>query len=92
MKESCTLKDREEFCGNDNERLEENILILQNELLWNSYCIKPALVKDEAGKVVNSELPIRDRIVQIAIHNVVSGGNITDKGVKRLMRQFKSFS
>jgi retron-type reverse transcriptase len=53
--------------------LEENLIQLQNELIWKSYEPGPFFIftKYEPKKRVISALPFRDRVVQIALCNVI---------------------
>jgi retron-type reverse transcriptase len=56
-----------------NDRLEENIIILQNELIWKTYRPGPFFnfVKYEPKRREISALPFRDRIVQIALCRII---------------------
>jgi retron-type reverse transcriptase len=55
------------------DNLEENLIILQNELIWKTYKPGPffTFVRYEPKRRVISALPFRDRIVQIAMCNII---------------------
>jgi retron-type reverse transcriptase len=53
--------------------LEENLIQLQNELIWKTYELGPffTFVRHEPKRRVISALPFRDRVVQIALCNII---------------------
>jgi retron-type reverse transcriptase len=55
------------------DNLEENIIQLQNELIWKTYELGPFFTfeKYEPKRRVISALPFRDRVVQIALCNII---------------------
>jgi len=56
-----------------NNNLEENLIILQNELIWKTYELGPffTFTRYEPKKRTISALPFRDRVVQIALCNII---------------------
>lgn len=55
------------------DNLEENLIQLQNELIWKTYELGPFFTfeKYEPKRRVISALPFRDRVVQIALCNII---------------------
>jgi retron-type reverse transcriptase len=55
------------------DNLEENLIILQNELIWKTYKPGPffTFIRYEPKCRVISALPFRDRVVQIALCNII---------------------
>ena len=55
------------------ENLDENLIIIQNELLWKMYQPGPFLVfeKHEPKYRLISALPFKDRVIQIALCNII---------------------
>jgi retron-type reverse transcriptase len=75
--QSFLLASREKRYKNEvlkfNDRLEENLIILQNELIWKTYQPGPFFnfVKYEPKRREISALSFRDRVIQIALFRVI---------------------
>lgn len=56
-----------------SDRLEENLIVLQNELVWKTYCQSPyrEFFVNEPKKRLIMALPFRDRVVQWSIYQTL---------------------
>lgn len=75
-KQTCRLKKYREDMMIFRRNLDENLIIIQNELIWKTYKVSGYrnYVIYEPKKRLISSLPVRDRIVQHALVNVIEPG------------------
>jgi hypothetical protein len=63
---------KRKFYGKTGERIDDNLIVMQNELIRKTYRVKPVVKREKGGKCkLTASLSFRDRVIQIAVCSVL---------------------